>query len=596
MKKSVVLLVFAMFTTILSGCILSKTPSTNDVTMNLGEEKTFSVNVFPSGGTYSWTMDNTPISNSGKSYTYNALAGGHTLIVRATHILGTDTQAWNIYGNSPPPTEIDNRINIISRNDKDNFVHGGLIDWVNRWYFILRIEVDPSGGWPAISIIKGDLDTLKTIDAVTHRSVYVTEQIQGIVQDDDNIYVFYDCGYSRVSAFRKSDLERLHDVYIDPLTTRYSQGGAFLKDLSPDSIPSIYHIGGSDIVLGNVVIWKRRADSLAPEAYARRWNTHKISIAGQIIPDPGDNRWLYVLGSGSNFNSYGTTSAGVIIRARQQWVAGSPGHTTLIGDSVVKFFPTNVVYPKNTTIDIGTSILDLTFDGDNTIWAVGSVPKEGDTGSTGKGGDGVILRIIKNDKNNMMAIDKMWRVHIDESRSYGCRLSNIRVDHDYLYISSRFEQHTGLGDFSEPLGHHKGLVMKIDKNTMSLIWARGLDSSSGSARTNFFPGCMTLNTDNGRLYLIGSTTMNSSMRNAMIAVFNTKYIDPASNFYSPDGTIIDSDESSYITIKGLDNHGVVSEGAFSFLEENTSTRDVFDMIWDHELSVYSDSIFQLLTK
>jgi len=62
----------------------------------LGENVTFSVNVFPSNATYTWTLDDEPLSNSGKSYLYTALAGNHTLEVKAKQSLGTDTQTWNI--------------------------------------------------------------------------------------------------------------------------------------------------------------------------------------------------------------------------------------------------------------------------------------------------------------------------------------------------------------------------------------------------------------------------------------------------------------------------------------------------------------------
>ena len=96
MKKSVVFLVFAMFTAMLSGCILSKTPSTNDVTMTSGDQMTFSVNIFPPGGTYAWTLDNAPLTNPGNSYLYTATAGNHTLVVKAKQIFGTDIQTWNI--------------------------------------------------------------------------------------------------------------------------------------------------------------------------------------------------------------------------------------------------------------------------------------------------------------------------------------------------------------------------------------------------------------------------------------------------------------------------------------------------------------------
>jgi outer membrane protein assembly factor BamB len=87
---------------LLSGCIVSKTPNTNDITMTVGEQLTFSVVVFPPTATYAWTLDETPLSNTGSSYTYTAQGGGHFLIVRAKHIFGTDTQAWYIYGNYPP--------------------------------------------------------------------------------------------------------------------------------------------------------------------------------------------------------------------------------------------------------------------------------------------------------------------------------------------------------------------------------------------------------------------------------------------------------------------------------------------------------------
>ena len=70
--------------------------------MNVGEQNTFSVEIFPPGGNFIWSLDGLPLSNRTKSYIYTAEAGEHILIVQATHALGTDTQAWYIYGNSPP--------------------------------------------------------------------------------------------------------------------------------------------------------------------------------------------------------------------------------------------------------------------------------------------------------------------------------------------------------------------------------------------------------------------------------------------------------------------------------------------------------------
>jgi formylglycine-generating enzyme required for sulfatase activity len=96
MRKSVVFLLIVMITAMLSGCIISKTPSTNNFTMKVGEQKTFSVDAFPFNGTYAWNLDEVPLSNMGNSIVYTAKVGKHSLTVRATHALFIDKQTWNI--------------------------------------------------------------------------------------------------------------------------------------------------------------------------------------------------------------------------------------------------------------------------------------------------------------------------------------------------------------------------------------------------------------------------------------------------------------------------------------------------------------------
>ena len=100
MKKGL-LFIISLLLLLLSGCILSKTPSTNDVAIPLGDQMTFIVNIFPSKATYTWTLDEVPLVNTGKSYVYTATAGNHILTVKAKHALGTDTQTWNISTSSP---------------------------------------------------------------------------------------------------------------------------------------------------------------------------------------------------------------------------------------------------------------------------------------------------------------------------------------------------------------------------------------------------------------------------------------------------------------------------------------------------------------
>ena len=103
MKKSVVFLFIAMLTAMLNGCIFSKTPATNDVNLPFGEQLTFSVVVLPTPAIYAWTLDGAPLLNTGKSYVYTALGGDHILEVKATHILGTDTQTWHIITDDSHP-------------------------------------------------------------------------------------------------------------------------------------------------------------------------------------------------------------------------------------------------------------------------------------------------------------------------------------------------------------------------------------------------------------------------------------------------------------------------------------------------------------
>jgi formylglycine-generating enzyme required for sulfatase activity len=95
MKRVVSVFIVVIVASMVSGCILSKTPKTNDVSMDYGDHMTFSVTVFPPA-TYTWTLDGEPLSNTGSSYDYTAQAGDYILEVKAKHFLGTDVQTWNI--------------------------------------------------------------------------------------------------------------------------------------------------------------------------------------------------------------------------------------------------------------------------------------------------------------------------------------------------------------------------------------------------------------------------------------------------------------------------------------------------------------------
>jgi hypothetical protein len=100
MRKNLTFFTLITVAALLGGCIVTKTPITNDVTIPLGAQVTFSVVVFPSTATFAWTLDGEPLPNTGSSYVYTAQDGEHFLTVKATHILGTDTQTWHILTNT----------------------------------------------------------------------------------------------------------------------------------------------------------------------------------------------------------------------------------------------------------------------------------------------------------------------------------------------------------------------------------------------------------------------------------------------------------------------------------------------------------------
>lgn len=94
MRRFAAYILIAMLTVILSGCIVSQTPSSPYIVMTLGEQKTFSMKTFPSNATYAWTLDGVPLSNTGNSYMYTAKSGIHNLMVKVIHKFGVDIKIW----------------------------------------------------------------------------------------------------------------------------------------------------------------------------------------------------------------------------------------------------------------------------------------------------------------------------------------------------------------------------------------------------------------------------------------------------------------------------------------------------------------------
>ena len=169
MKRSVCLLSIIIVASILSGCIISKTPSADDVSMSFGEQKTFSVKVFPSNATYTWTLDGTMLSNTGNSYEYTAQGGTHSLIVKAKHSLGTDTKTWNITCDLTSTAEdvIETQqaaweyYSNLKEQGTDDPV-GKTVDWLKTQLNVADVEIEGNGNNINIKFKCGVVSTIMT--------------------------------------------------------------------------------------------------------------------------------------------------------------------------------------------------------------------------------------------------------------------------------------------------------------------------------------------------------------------------------------------------------------------------------------------------
>ena len=103
MRKSVGFLFIIIITTVLNGCVLSKSPNANSASVTIGEHRTFTLSIFPPNATFDWTLDGASVTGQGKSYQYTATGGEHSLRVTATHFMGTDRQTWTISDTTVKP-------------------------------------------------------------------------------------------------------------------------------------------------------------------------------------------------------------------------------------------------------------------------------------------------------------------------------------------------------------------------------------------------------------------------------------------------------------------------------------------------------------
>ncbi len=104
MRKHILLIFIVMLTAMLSGCIVTKTPSADNVTMSYGQTQTFKILTIGKH-TFTWYLDGVKIpSCTTGSCSYTAEPGTHELLVEtiSSPVWSRDTAVWMISSNGPP--------------------------------------------------------------------------------------------------------------------------------------------------------------------------------------------------------------------------------------------------------------------------------------------------------------------------------------------------------------------------------------------------------------------------------------------------------------------------------------------------------------
>ena len=127
MKASTPILLTAVLSLVLSGCILSGGPPEDPVFIYPGTTKTFRVLAVASPSDLVWYVDDVEVQQGGKAYDYTAPATGpsaHTLAVRLPISIAGDAYVWNI--NTDPDTA--------PSHPNNPHIPGGPGPWFEGWY------------------------------------------------------------------------------------------------------------------------------------------------------------------------------------------------------------------------------------------------------------------------------------------------------------------------------------------------------------------------------------------------------------------------------------------------------------------------------
>lgn len=400
MKKSLSIFTVFLVTTILSGCIISKTPSTKDVSMNVGEQKTFSIKVFPSRATYVWSLDDETLSNTASSYAYTALAGEHTLTVKA----GKDTFTWNVYGNSPPLARA-GEDQTVSVNAIVTLDGSGSTDPDNN---IVSYEWQQTDG-PTVTLINADTATAQftaTIAAGSTLTFKLTVTDAGGLTSNDSCIIEISVNKLKISAGER------HTIVIKTDGSLWAWGDNYYGQLGDGTttdkiLPT--RVGAENdwvtVDAGNIHNVAIKSDG---SLWAWGWNAN-----GQ-------------LGDGTKTNKYVPTRIGTdydwfIISADQRhtmaiktdgslwgWGDNSNGE---IGDGTTteKLVPTQIGTDKDWTVVSAGHPYTMAIKNDGTLWGWG---------------------------------DNFWGNLGDGTYSDRTIPTQIGTDNDWVSVIASFQQHT----------------------------------------------------------------------------------------------------------------------------------------------------------
>lgn len=235
-----------------------------------------------------------------------------------------------------------------------------------------------------------------------------------------------------------------------------------------------------------------------------------------------------------------------------------------------------------TTTDSGilveTILIDFVIDGDY-IWAVGFIPRTGNTGVN----DGVLIRFIKKDagNGNRLTIDQSFRITNSSQHSYGC--ASIGIVGDFIYITTSPLPHMALGDDLDPTSVHETAIIALDKSdaeagTATIKWARGISNSSGTANSGMMWGLLS---SAGDYYGCGwSRIIKDASDNRSAMVYKNDVSDwgtDTTTYYGLNGIVMEENVASDITITSVTL--TPTYGTSNTLSSITATPDASEPAW-----------------